>query len=137
MVCDNGTPGNGLDDMVLDKKTGLIWARYANLSDSTLDWITFVYFCRNDVTLGNRKGWRPPTMEELQSLIGPDGLPPNNPFMDVQNGYYWTSTTLWDDRSNYACIVNLLDGSANADAKLGSYYLLPVYGGKGYATGNW
>lgn len=101
-VCDSGTTDNLSDDMVLDKETGLIWARdaglppYLSYSNPTHDGSGAWDFCRN-ITLGNRLGWQVPTYDELRSLIDPSkidrvnppasappSLPDGHPFINVK-----------------------------------------------------
>jgi hypothetical protein len=57
------------------------------------------------MNVGNRKGWRLPTIQELASLVDGDPanmssprLPPGHPFSNVESGsggspYYWSATT--------------------------------------------
>ncbi len=125
--------------VVLDKETGLVWARDANKAAGALIWMYAVDKCREQ-TLANRRGWRLPTADEQSSLLDPsseDGMPPGHPFINVQ-GYYWTSTT-YSERSDFAYIVRIEDGWVTSDDK--SAHALstcwPVRGGTGYATGNW
>lgn len=97
-VHDSGTAADETDDLVLDKDTGLIWARVAGSVVESLD--TAVLGCRNR-SLGNRKGWRLPSVEELSSLIdmsiaGTPKLPSGHPFVVVRtniNDYFWTDPT--------------------------------------------
>ena len=83
---------------VLDRETGLVWER----SPSTAARVWFNAHDRcNDLTLGNRKGWRVPTVQELASLLDGDPanvasiprLPPGHPFVDVVDNIYWSATT--------------------------------------------
>ena len=62
-------PATLSDDLVLDKETGLVWARDANLLGSN-DWLGSNTLCR-ELELGNRSGWRLPTVEEISSLVDP------------------------------------------------------------------
>jgi hypothetical protein len=84
-------------EAVLDKKTGLTWARNANIAAGTKLWLEAMEFCQ-DLEIGNRKGWRLPTKEELSGMLGRQGsdssLPDGHPFEDVQEQYrwYWSST---------------------------------------------
>ena len=88
-VYDCGIPGVLSDDIVLDKETGLVWARQTTqVGDHDWEQATL---CSRVATLGNRKGWRLPTVEELSSLLdmsgpGTDGtmLPEGHPFLNVQ-----------------------------------------------------
>ena len=144
-VCDDGTSGDFSDDMVLDKETGLIWARDANLPGEEKLWEEAVSFCRN-LVLGNRKGWRLATVEELGSLVDPSNswpsLPSGHPFINVQftvlNKAYWSSTTN-EVASGAAWAIRMFNGGTSswwwkADANM---YVWPVRGGNGYASGNW
>ena len=127
------------DDLVLDKETGLVWARDANLGGVGSTWQAAIDYCL-DLALGNRKGWRLPTAEELSSLVDPSNydppLPSGHPFINVQSDTYWSSTT-YESTSSHAHSVSMVDGLENANAK-GLYLdVWPVRGGNGYATGSW
>ena len=86
-------------EAVLDKETGLVWERSPDTTEKT--WISACSHCY-DKLVGNRKGWRLPTAEELASLIDKDGdgtgkyLPNGHPFIGVQPWDYWSSTTTPD-----------------------------------------
>ena len=81
------------NEAVLDKETGLVWERSPNANPRNWDsaWIHCV-----QRTVDVRRGWRLPTVEELASLINPEGsnpsLPAGHPFENVQNYAYWSST---------------------------------------------
>ena len=134
-----------LDDLVLDKETGLFWARDANLADGIRTWQSAMTYC-NTVTLGNRKGWRLPTKEELSSLVDPSqsnpALPTGHPFINVVSGvedYYWSSTT-YEMGGVDAWAVSMFSGFVGHGHKASDgylHYVWPVRGGNGYATGNW
>jgi hypothetical protein len=132
-IYDSGTPGYNLDDLVLDKETGLIWAKDANLADGTRTWEEAVTYCRNR-NIGNRKGWRLPTVEELASLVDPTQsypvLPSGHPFENVQCYNYWSSTPYEADTAS-AWIVYMFNGHVYYGAKSGSYFVWPVRGGSG------
>ena len=72
-------------EAVLDRETNLVWEK----SPSTVleDWRRANNQC-NGMTLGGRKGWRLPTVQELASLLeaGETGttLPDGHPFANVQ-----------------------------------------------------
>jgi len=78
---------------VLDKQTGLIWERYP---DPTKRTYTSACDCCSNKEVGGRKGWRLPTIEELDSIVdtneGPPTLPSGHPFSNVQSAYYWSSS---------------------------------------------
>jgi hypothetical protein len=81
---------------VLDKETGLVWER--SPSSTMTDWSNALRVC-NGQSLGNRKGWRLPTIQELASLVDPTrsgpALPAGHPFVNVNLGPsgYWSATT--------------------------------------------
>jgi hypothetical protein len=98
---------------VLDMETGLVWERSPEsflFQTPPVSWEDALYYCYNSHQ-GRRRGWRLPTIEELSSLIDPDAsgtprLPPNHPFSNVQNNYYWSSTTA-PELEIYAYMLNV------------------------------
>lgn len=123
------------DEAVLDKETGLVWARDADLAQGTKAWASAVIYCRN-LSIGNRKGWRLPTAEELASLVDPSqsgpALPPgySSFFNNVQSNYYWSSTT-YEGYTGHAWNVYMDIGTVGASQKTSTYCVWPVRGGSG------
>jgi len=68
---------------VLDRETGLVWEQ--SPSTALRSWANSLTSC-NRLTVGNRRGWRLPTVQELASLTDPSvsfpgpNLPPGHPF---------------------------------------------------------
>ena len=115
---------------VLDKETGLVWEqspsstrfRWNDISDFRL---RAAYHCDN-LSVGNRKGWRLPTVQELASLIDPSvaepgpTLPAGNPFTNVQSDAfapYWTATSFAGNPEASAWNVYFHFGLADLDDK--------------------
>ena len=84
---------------VLDRETGLVWEQSPDNTEKT--WAAARFACILK-TVGSRKGWRLPTVQELASLIDPavafpgPTLPAGNPFSHVRSGGYWSASTLAD-----------------------------------------
>ena len=117
---------------VLGKETGLVWEQAPSTSTST--WPSVQIHC-NEMTLGNRKGWRLPTVQELASLVDPTQsdpvLPAGHPFTNVQSTGYWSATTVATNTSN-AWVVDFDDGSVVGWNKSGSaWFVWCVRGGQG------
>ena len=82
---------------VLDRETGLVWERTPD--GGTRDWVGAQSFCNNRI-VGNRLGWRVPTIQELLSLVDPSissglALPSGHPF-NAHPGplqVYWSATS--------------------------------------------
>jgi hypothetical protein len=119
---NNSNPGNPdtlIDDLVLDKETGLVWPRNAKPFD-LCNWANANTRCR-EFTSGNRCGWRLPTVEELSSLLDMRqanlALPGGHPFLNVQYGdgifAYWTSTDC-EGVSGAAWFVNFWRGAGDS-----------------------
>ena len=122
---------------VLDRETGLVWERSPlspctdprfciALDSGRRDWKNAQSHCNEEVTVGNRGGWRLPTLQELRSLVDFDPantaspkLPPGHPFIGVQSGLYWSATTFATIPSTdtFAWIVIFSTGNASGDAK--------------------
>ncbi len=133
---------------VTDKLTGLTWLKNANHFEAAQDWATALTLCNNleddDSTLtdGSSAGdWRLPNINELESLraisfVGPciSNTEGNNqcnqgdPFNNVVNGAYWSSTSrILDSEGNYAWCVNMNAGTTYSFyLKTGSRYVWPV-----------
>jgi hypothetical protein len=81
---------------ILDRETGLVWARSPFPGGRDVPWVTAITACLN-FKLGNRWGWRLPTAPEFASLFDGSGdsvLPAGHPFQNVDpNSFYWTATT--------------------------------------------
>jgi len=88
---------------VLDRETGLVWERAPGNTDEDRDidaddaktWFAAQDFC-HQTRVGNRNGWRLPTVQELTSLLDPTqnspALPIGHPFVNIGTNY-WTATT--------------------------------------------
>ena len=85
-------------EAVLDRETGLVWEKVP--STQNLPWVGASSHCI-DRTVGGRRGWRLPTLQDLLSLIDPTqidppqmiaALPPGHPFT-VQLSGFWTATS--------------------------------------------
>ena len=96
---------------VLDKETGLVWEKSPDTTERT--WNNAVSYCYKK-TVGGRKGWRLPTIEELASLIDTTqsnpALPNGHPFLNVQSDYYWSSTACAFN-TDYAWFMDLANGT--------------------------
>lgn len=117
--------GNGT---VTDTKTGRVWLQNASIG-GWKTWYEAETYCANlangqdGLTDGSVAGqWRLPEKEELQG-IGTEPpatwdtgnspvtwTTPGEPFTPVQKRAYW-SATISDSKPDYACTVNMKDGS--------------------------
>jgi hypothetical protein len=79
---------------VFDGETGLVWEQ--SPETNVQNWLNAQARC-NTKTVGNRQGWRPPTLQELASLVEPTvrfgHTLPGHPFTNVGGinllvGYY-------------------------------------------------
>jgi hypothetical protein len=116
---------------VLDKETGLVWARNANINGS-MDWEGALEYCAN-LEIAGRKGWRLPTVEELASLVDTSNefpaLPTEHPFINVRSSSYWSSNTYLSTTSR-AWIVAMHNGYVSYNDKTDRSYVWPVRGGQ-------
>jgi hypothetical protein len=105
---------------VFDKETGLVWELAPD--DTARSWLIAQIHCNNN-TVGDRKGWRLPTVQELASLVDPGNvspaLPVGHPFTltnDQGDGFFWSATTTAGNASQ-AWGVFLSDGLVTTDVK--------------------
>jgi hypothetical protein len=116
---------------VFDKETGLVWEQ----SPDTIpqDWLNAQARC-NTKTVGNRQGWRLPTLQELASLVDPTvrfgPTLPVNPFTNVQSSIYWSATSA-ASTSAIAWFVSFADGHVANAVKTNTHFVWCVRGGQG------
>ncbi|HHT9114963.1 MAG: DUF1566 domain-containing protein [Planctomycetes bacterium] len=117
---------------VLDKETGLVWEKSPDTT--TRSWFSAISYAYTK-TVGGRKGWRLPTVEELASLVDPTQinplLPSGHPFKDVQSPGYWSSTASVSLTSN-AWVVYFSSGDVYDGSKNSSNCVWCVRGGHGH-----
>ncbi len=122
-------------EAVLDNETQLVWEQTTD--KTSRPWAQAQRHCYGKA-VGGRMGWRPPTIEELTSLIDPSEerpvakLPPGHPF-DAGTTNYWSSTTAPDDPTA-AWFLRLASGDANTGLKTEDDSVLAwcVRGGHGH-----
>ena len=125
---------------VLDNMTGLTWARNANLGITS--WSNAVVFCTTLTNYGGYSDWRLPNLRELQSLVvyrwntpalcnvaGTGHWAEGDPFVNVQNGTYWTGTSCASNFYN-AWYVHMNFGIADCLYKTNGGCVWPVRGGQ-------
>ncbi len=119
-------------EAVLDNETGLVWEKSPETTPR--NWSDAISYAYNK-TLGGRKGWRLPTVEELASLADPalsnPALPKGHPFTNVQSDTYWSSTTFVGN-TNGAWTVYFYTGGVSVFNKSSNIYAWCVRGGYGY-----
>jgi hypothetical protein len=118
-------------DFVYDHTTELTWQKDANPNNGMVPWRG----ASDLVEIMNREGkygyndWRLPTIVELENLIDMSrhspALPVANPFINVQD-FYWSSTTsMYETR--YAWALYMRDGAVGVGFKpLSEFYLWSV-----------
>ena len=121
------------NEAVFDRETGLVWEQSPDTTG--LNWFGAQLHC-NQRSVGNRLGWRLPTIQELASLIDPTvpfpgpTLPPGHPFSNVQSSAYWSATTFATSAS-LAWVVVLSGGVVGAGDKSSSLFVWCARGGQG------
>lgn len=129
------------NDVVMDNLTGVMWSSNANIN-STATWANHgTYMTALNVFPGicGYVDWRMPTREELASLVDARYASPavpntagtgqwtaETPFVDVQNGNYWSSTESSASSATDAWSVDMTDGKVSINPKASTYYLWVV-----------
>jgi VWFA-related protein len=84
-------------ECVSDQLTGLLWPKNGNIMNGTKTWSGALTSAAN-LTLCGYSDWRLPNNRELQSLVDygntNPALPSGNLFTAIQQGLYWTSTSV-------------------------------------------
>lgn len=122
---------NWASQAVLDRETGLVWQQSPETTQH--DWSNARFQCTN-ITTGGRKGWRLPSVHELDSLIDPSvarpgpTLPAGHPFTNVLSTFYWSATTVAEVPA-VAWVVIFIDGVVNTFGKTNKGQVWCVRGG--------
>ncbi len=124
--------GNGT---AMDKLTGLMWTKNANLGGGTKTWQQALDLVKT-LSTGGYSDWRLPNRKELFSLI--DYSKHNPPlsdeaiqlFQNVQFGDYWTSTT-YAANPSIGWFVNMVIGYVYISSKSDSNYVWAVRSAQG------
>ena len=113
---------------VADNTTGLIWEQEPDRIHDV--WEASVARCPTK-TIGGRKGWRAPSVDELNTLIDSDqrdpALPPGHPFSNIKSEIYWTATPHPKD-DIVAWQVSFFTGEPVTDQKSGMRRMWCVLG---------
>ena len=119
------------NEAVLDRETGLVWQR--DTSDTVYNWTTAHTICYM-ATIGGRKGWRLPTIDELATLVDPTefspSLPDGHPFTNVKSNYYWSSTPSATYPDIEAWLASFSNGYFTDSNKGNSTYVRAVRSGQ-------
>jgi len=125
--------GSCLTAIYTDPATGLQWLRNGNLAGKQMNWATAMQWVKT-VRVGGFSDWRLPTKEELTSIAERGGTSPaewlnTNGFINVQSDYYWSSSTVANDRVN-AWDVYMGNGNVFNYNKTDVNFVWPVRGGQ-------
>ena len=114
---------------VLDRETSLVWERAPS---NNKKWEDAQSYCNNR-SVGNRMGWRLPTVQELASLVDPSvstllKLPMGHPFSNVQSTFYWSAIT---SAPSMAWYVDFSNGRVDVGPKSFYGWVWCARGGQG------
>ena len=124
-------------EAVLDRETGLVWEKEPGVS--ARDWRVSSTHCTL-LSLGGRKGWRLPTIQDLASLIDPavafpgPVLPSGHPFIGIHlfPYGYWSSTSAFNTDPAGAWTVFFNNGTMGSRGKFTDTHIpWCVRGGQG------
>jgi hypothetical protein len=127
------------NEAVLDRETGLVWELLPTTTG--LIWENAHDHCMQ-LAVGGRKGWRLPSIQDLQSLVDPTVpspgpmLPAGHPFTGAQSGtlsFYWTATSQSGAQfvDNFAKSLSLGFGNVSNVGKAQKAFVWCVRGGQG------
>jgi hypothetical protein len=114
-----------VSDTIFDHLTGLYWRRHTNLTGKLVTWeealqVIKEYNRASDGTFV----WRLPNINELESLVDcsmhSPSLPNAHPFIDIQEGYWSSTTSMFDP--DWAWALYLTKGAVGVGQKLGAHF---------------
>lgn len=118
---------------VYDRETKLTWTRSANPLGRPLNWQSALSAVKtlSRCESAKNRDWRVPNIRELESLVALDAhtpaLPAGHPFTDIQEGYWSSTTSVYEPR--YAWALYTRDGQVGVGFKPHEeFFLWPVQG---------
>jgi hypothetical protein len=116
----------------LDTKTGLIWARNANIAGRTMYWGQANEFVKG-LDIGGHRDWRLPSKMELEQFVKSAGS--KKPieyftalgFNNVKPSWYWSGT---EDSNSIAWVVDMEFGTVFSGNKINDVNVWPVRSGQ-------
>jgi hypothetical protein len=116
---------NWNNEAVLDRETGLVWERTPDTGIRV--WSAAIGHCNFHAAIGNRLGWRLPSLQELGTLVDKSqsspALPAGHPFQGILGGGpggsdFWSATTLVSESNpGFAIAIDFLNGEVSAASK--------------------
>ncbi len=132
---------NFASNAVLDRETGLVWEKAPGTANP-MSWIGASRYCAT-LSLGGRRGWRLPTLQELSSLLAPTQtspmLPSGHPFiLSAAFSSYFSTTDNAIFLGSVPWALNFDNGEINAQTNTNNLPADPttswcVRGGQGSA----
>lgn len=113
----------GLANVVLDKKTGLLWQDNSAAKSVKRDWSGAKKYCR-DLKLAGHSDWFLPTYEQLQTITDKSRYNPaiDKKFKNIVSSDYWSSSS-YVSGSNGAWGVCFKDGNSDYNGKTDNRYV--------------
>jgi hypothetical protein len=108
---------------ILDRRTGLIWGHPADAARRSVTWQEALDGVKamNRKAAGRHTDWRLPNIRELESLVDINShspaMPPNHPFARIADGYWSSTTSVYDYEPSYAWVLYPLDGAIGVGYK--------------------
>ena len=123
----------GINLVLYDQATGLMWARNGNIAGKQMNWDDAMKWVKK-LAYGGYSDWRLPTKEELGSFSKQGGDKPSqwfnaNGFNSVQSYYYWSGSTSADG-TNGAYLVGMGNSFVYYGNKPNDGYVWPVRSGQ-------
>jgi hypothetical protein len=113
------------DEFVIDRLTDLCWLKKADLTGGPVTWIeAFDAVARLNLSSMEKVLWRLPNINELESLVDcsthSPALPAGHPFKDVQEGYWSSTTSMFEP--DWAWALYLTKGAIGVGQKMGAHF---------------
>ena len=125
---------NWAGEAVLDRETALVWEK-APKSTAYMALRAAHRYCLNS-TVGGRKGWRVPSVQELSSLVDPTqaspALPVGHPFvLDSIRDAVWSSTLTDETSAEGWGVIFVTSGNVGNSPVSSNFFVWCVRGGSG------